>query len=175
MSDFLDLMKSEGWDKHKELGKPTTFKSSESEKLSEEQFENITGLPFRMSKLTIFELVSRYGGPMQLDKWAGILSKLMTALEKDQKSRERKNELIEKDFVTSNVFLFLNIFMDAAFDLAESQTEVIISMVLSDSETAKFKIPELRKKSYTKISKEAKKSINDSLKRLENKYDIDND
>ncbi len=159
MSDFLEIMEAQGFNDYDSSDNQTTFESSESKELSNEDFENITGLPFRMSKLTLFELVSRYGGPMQLDKWAGILSKLMTAMEKDQKSRERKNELIEKDFVTSNVFLYLNIFMDAMFDIAESQTEVIISMVLSDVETAKHKMPELRKKAYTKISKEAKKSI----------------
>ena len=138
-----------------------------------EDFENITGLPQRMMNLTVFQLVKKFGGELQLKGWADILSKLMTAMEKDQKYQERRNQLIEKDFVISNVFKYLDVFMDAVFDMAEAQTEVIISLVQSDPETARKEIPLLRKNAYTKISKEAKKGIKDSLKRLKDKYDID--
>ena len=177
MSDILALMAAENWES-------TTFESSKSEdhttfesssNMTSDDFVNVTGLPEKMMGLTIFELVKNYGGPMQLEKWAKVLNQLSSTTERQDKMKERRNITIEKDFVISNVFKYLDIFMDAVFDSAEAQNEIIISHVKSDPEEAKKAIPEMRKKAYTKIAKEAKKGIKDALKRLRNKYDDQSD
>lgn len=175
--DLLEALKQNGFNNSNIPEIPDSSEREETtvnrtiETFGEADFENTTGLPARMMNMTMFELVKRYGGEMQLKGWADILNKLMAAMEKDQKSQERRNELVEKDFIISNVIKYVDFFMNALFDLAEGQTEEIISLVLSDEKSARKKIPEIRRNSYTKISKETKKGIKDSLKRLSNKYD----
>lgn len=139
--------------------------------LTEDEFEEMAGLPKRLMKLTVYQLVNKYGGVMSLNKWADFLSKLATISEKEQKMQMRKNELIEKDFVISNLIKFVDLMVNQIMDAAESDIEEIIAMVKTDEESARKKIPEHRRKSYTKIAKECKKSMADSLKRLKQKYD----
>lgn len=170
--NLLDQMEQQGWDEVESEIEPeesTTFESSNQ--FSREDFENVTGLPAKMMKLTLFELVSRYGGPMQLDKWAIVLQKLSTTMERNQKTQERRNELIEKDFVISNVKKYLDTFMEGMFDLIESENQIIISSVIADPEKSKLSIKELRKKAVTKLSRETKKSIKGSIERLNKKYE----
>ena len=71
------------------------------------EFENTTGLPARMMKLNLKQLVLKFGGPMMLESWSRILQRIMTANEKDQKIQERRLELIQKDFVISRLFSFM--------------------------------------------------------------------
>lgn len=143
---------------------------------SNEDFEDITGLPESMMNLTLFHLVKRYGGPKQLTDWANILSKLMTAQKADISIQRERLALIEKDYTISQVFKFLDVFVNQIFDLAESQAEQIIGFVKSDHDKAKKNIIELQRKGYSKIAKETKRSINSAIKRLKDKYnatDID--
>lgn len=185
MSDLLKTLKDQGFkssSSNSEKREDTVNRSKNSIKakkiesnFTEEDFENVTGLPSKMKNLTIFELVKRYGGEMQLKNWADILSKIMTAEEKDQKTRERRNELVEKDFIISNVKKYLDLFLSNLFDLSESQKPLISAHYKTDPEKAEFKIQEMRNKAYTKISREAVKSINQSLKGLKKKYDKTDD
>ena len=142
-----------------------------SKSVDDVDFENITGLPAKLMDLNIKELVMRYGGPLMLDSFSKILQRLMTSHEKDQKMQERRLDLIEKDFVISNVFSYLSNLSESLFDLAESQTDVIIAAVKSDEKKARGQIRDMRLKSYSKIIKEAQKQINNSIKQLKSKHD----
>jgi hypothetical protein len=141
--------------------------------LTPEEFEEISGLPQKMMSLTVYQLVNKWGGVMSLNKWADFLSKLATISEKEQKMQMRKNELIEKDFVISNLIKFVDLMVNQIIDSAESDVEEIIAMVKTGEENARTRIPEHRRKNITKIARECKKSMADSLKRLKQKYDTD--
>lgn len=143
----------------------------QKEDFTKDDFENMTGLPARMMRLNLMNLVKRYGGPYQLDKWATILQKLMAAQKSDVSVQKDRLKLIEKDFAISNVFKYIDVLMSQLFDLAESQTDQIIDIVKSNPKEARSYIKELRLKGYSKIAKETKKSITDSLKRMKEKYD----
>lgn len=148
----------------------TRFINGGSE-VEEMDFETITGLPSRMMGMTIKELVIKYGGPMMLDQFSKILQRLMTADEKDQKIQERRQELIEKDFVISGVFSYLNILSDNLFDLAESKTDLIVAAVKADEEKAKKTIRDMLLKDFSKIIKNTKRSIDNSMRNMRSKYD----
>lgn len=156
----------------KYIEKKTTFESSKEEILKSE-FENLTGLASKMMNMSMKDLVFRYGGQLQLDGYSKILQRLMSMALQDQKMQERRLDLVEKDFMISSVFSYLNILSDALFDLAESQNKIIIATVKSDPEKAEIVIRDMRLKSYSKIIKEAKRSINNSIKQLKSKYDRD--
>lgn len=150
----------------------TTFASSESKNDdSEIEFENTSGLAKKYLNLTIGEIVRVRGGVIGMKEWASIQKILLSADDLEQKTRERRNELIEKDFAISNLKKYIDLFMEEVFNTAESQTEQIIALVLSDVETSRKEIPKMRMSSYTKISKSTKKSLKDSFKRLKKKYE----
>lgn len=167
-------------------GESTTFKSSKSE-IGESEFENLTGLPSKLMNWPLKEIVLKYGGQMQLDTYSKILSRLMSTALQDQKMQERRLELIEKDFVISGIFSYMNILSENLFDLAESQTEIILAFILSELKSlgilkqddkinlakSKKEIRDMRLKAYTKIIKEAKRSIKKSLENLKNKHEDD--
>jgi hypothetical protein len=161
-----NLLSAEGFADEPET---TTFESSPDEI----DFENTTGLAKKYLSLTIEELVKVKGGVSNLKQWTGILKDLKAIEKTEQDLMERRNQLIEKDFAVSNLKKYVDLFMEELFNSAEAQTETIISYVLADTELARKKIPTLRQSSYTKISKNTKKSIHDSLKRLKKKYDVD--
>jgi len=140
---------------------------------SEIEFENTSGLAKKYLNMTIGQLVRVRGGVVGLKEFVGIM-KMLTTIEKDEQTmNERRNQLIEKDFAISNLKKYIDLFMEEVFNSAESQTETIISLVQTDIDEARKQIPKLRIKSYTKISKSAKKSLKQSMKRLKAKYDSD--
>ena len=106
----------------------TTFKSSNDD--SEIEFENTSGLAKKYLKMTIGELVLVRGGVVGLKDWVNILKGLTTIIRDEQLIKERKNELVEKDFIISNVKKYLDLFMSNAFDIVESQNKIISSALL---------------------------------------------
>lgn len=163
-----DLLSAEGFADEPDS---TTDESSKSEI----EFENTTGLAKKYLSLTIEELVKIKGGIQNLKQWTAILKDLKAIEKTEQDLMERRNQLIEKDFAVSNLKKYIDLFMEELFNLSESQTETIISYVLADTEEARKKIPKIRRENYTKISKNTKKSLNASLKRLKKKYDSTTD
>ncbi len=169
----------------KQLEKPIDIRSDKNQpqtryvnggsEVEEMDFESITGLPSRMMSLTIKELVMKYGGPMMLDQWSKILQRLMMSEEKDIKAQERRQELIEKDFVVSQVFSYLSVLSDNLFDLAESKTDIIISAANADPEKAKKTVRDMLLKDFSTIINNTKRSVNNSIKNLKNRYDRDDE
>lgn len=147
---------------------PTTHESSELE------FENTSGIAKKYLSLTIEELVKVKGGIKELKTWTGILKDLKAIEKSEQDMKERRNELVEKDFIISRVKKYLDLFMSNAFDIVESQKKIISAHYKSHGDKAETVIEEMRKKSLTKISKEAVRSINTELRGLKRKYDASN-
>lgn len=138
--------------------------------LDEEGFEDITGLPSKMMEMTMFELVKKYGGQHQLEKWANILSKMMTAQKADVAIQKDRMQLIEKDFVVSQVFKFIDEFINKIFDSIDSQNEIIFSLAKSGKKEAKIKIKKMMTDNYSKLAKDAKQIITNNLNKNKDKY-----
>lgn len=149
------------------------FDDPQSVEIDEAQFEDITGLPSKAMKMTLMELVSKLGGPLMLDNWSKISQRFIAASFQDQKMKERRLELCDKNFFISNVINYINILNESLFDLAESQTEIIIATVKSDEENARRIIKDMRLKAYSKLIKEAKHQIASAVKQLRGKYEKD--
>lgn len=150
-------------------------KKPQNENFNDDIFEDVSGLPSKMMGLTLMELVRNYGGPMQLEKWAAILQKIMTAQKAEVSIQRDRLTLIEKDFVLSQIFKFVDEFINQIFDLADSQNEIIFSLAKTGTDEAKMKIKKMRVDSYSKILKETKKIINTNLNKMKDKYVNENE
>ncbi len=138
--------------------------------ISDVQVSSITGLPKELLGLSIRELVRVRGDIPALKDWASTLKILLDSDRIELQTRERRNELIEKDFVVSHLKKYIDQFVEEVMNAAEAQTEEIIALVISDPEKARKEIPKIRVMEYTKISRQAKVAITKSLKNLEKKY-----
>ena len=143
----------------------------EKKDLDEIDFENVTGLPARMMGLNLKQLVIRYGGPMMLESWSKILQRIMSANERDQKIQERRLELIEKDFVISRVFSFLETLSSRLFDYTENIPVSIIALVKSGAENIEFEIKKKMRKDFSTLIRDTKENINRELENLKKKYE----
>jgi hypothetical protein len=143
--------------------------------IDELDFEDISGLPSRMMNLKLFQLVKRYGGPLNLTNWALILQRVMSAQEKEQKIKERRLELIEKDFVISRLMVYLEILSNQLFDYTESAPIKIISLVKSEVDNIELDIKKEMRKDFSILIKDTKERINTELEDLKRKYEKSND
>jgi len=139
--------------------------------IDEIEFENITGLPARMMKLNLKNLVVKYGGPMMLKSWADILVKIMSANEKDQKIQERRLELIQKDFAISRLFMFLETLSSRIFDYTENIPVEIIALVKSGADDIEIEIKKKMRKDLSILLKDTKENVNRELENLKTKYE----
>ncbi len=149
---------------------PSNLKLPKEREVSDVQISSITGLPKELLGLSIRELVRVRGDIPALKDWASTLKILLDSDRIEQQTRERRNELIEKDFVVSHLKKYIDQFVEEVMNAAEAQTEEIIALVVSDPEKARKAIPKIRAMEYTKISRQAKIAITKSLKNLEKKY-----
>ncbi len=151
-----------------------TEKTKEKEHLpevSDDVLMDITGLPSEYLTYTIKELVLVRGSVAGLKEWVYILKTLISAEKDEQQTKYRRNELIEKDFVVSNLKKYLDLFIENLQNSSDGFVEQIIAMVKADEEVARKEIPKLLSGEYTKISKQAKSSITRSLNALKRKYE----
>lgn len=140
-----------------------------------EYTDDITGLPKKMLSMTIRQLISRYNDPHQIKIWAEILSKLMSANEKDQKIQEKRIELIKKDFVTSRVFSYLETLSLQLFDYPESIIDNTIAVIKSEENNARISIVNEMKNDFGQLIKEAKSNITREIDSLISKHQKEND
>lgn len=102
-----------------------------SAEITDEKFMDLSGLPAKMMKLSLKQLVIRYGGKMRLKDYADILNKMMMSAERDQKIQERRMDLIDKDFCVSKLFIYLENLSKSLFDFPEGNIDTIIALILS--------------------------------------------
>jgi len=138
-------------------------------------FEKLSGLPATMMNMSLKELVMKYGGSMSLEKYTNILNKLFAAYEKDNKIQEHRLYLVEKDFVVSRLFSFLELLSNQLFDLPSSQVDNWIALSLTEKDQARIKIIDNFKIEVGRLIKDCKFSITKELENLKSKYEKKND
>jgi hypothetical protein len=132
-----------------------------------------TGVPEEMLGLTIRELINRYGNMANVEKYVRILKDLTAADEKDQRVRERRLALIEKDFVVSRVFSYLDVLMNQLIDYPESVIDTIIAKVQTAPTAARADAVLTLRNGMTGIIGNAKDVIVKEINGLKTKYQED--
>ena len=117
----------------------------------------------------------RYGSISMMEKPSMILNRIMQAAEKDQKIRERRLDLIEKNFCESKLFLYLENLSKLLFDFPESCIDQIIAFVKSDKENYRNLIINDMRKELGILISQTKDSIRRELDNLVSKYKKDVD
>jgi hypothetical protein len=132
--------------------------------------QGTTGVPEEMLGLTIRELINRYGNMANVEKYVRMLRDLTAADEKDQRIRERRLALIEKDFVVSRVFSYLDVLMNQLIDYPESVIDIIVAKVQTSPETARADAVITLRNGMTGIIGNAKDVIIREINGLKTKY-----
>ena len=130
-------------------------------------------LPTQALRMTIRELVVRYRGIEGLERHVKMLRDLMAAEEREQRTRERRLQLIEKDFVTSRIFQYLDGLMVQILEYPESAVDGIISLVQSKGTAARNDVTSRMRNGLSGIVKGAKDVVIKELSGLRAKHQGD--
>ena len=87
------------------------------------------GIAVEMLSLTIRELVIGYAGIQGIERYARTLRDLTVTAEKEQRTKERGLKLIEKDFVTSRLFTFIDVVCKQIIEYPESAADAIVLLL----------------------------------------------
>lgn len=134
------------------------------------QLAQSAGIPAQLLSLNLRQLVSMYNGILPLEKHAKILKDLAAADEKDQKVRERRLSLIEKDFVVARVFAYIDSLMARVLEYPDGSADTLIALVQSKGPDARQEFVEIMKNGLSKEISGAKTQIIDELNGLKSKY-----
>ena len=102
-----------------------------------------------------------------------MLRDLAAADEKDQKTQERRLQLVEKDFIIARVFQYLDDLMKQLLEWPSGAAAGIIALVLSGGEEARLDVIKELEKGLGNIIKDAKTQIIKELSGLRAKYQED--
>jgi hypothetical protein len=128
------------------------------------------GIPQELLALPLRELVIKYNGLYNLERHAKILRDLTMSNEKDQRIRERGLKLIEKDFVTSRLFQFLDVLMRQLLEYPDSAVDDLIAKVQSHGLDARADITQALKEGLGRVIAGAKEEVIRELDTLKGKY-----
>jgi hypothetical protein len=128
------------------------------------------GLPQKMLGMSIRELVVKHRGIDGLETYVKMLRDLISADEKDQRVREHRLQLVEKDFIVARVFQFLDTLMKQILEYPESAADEITSLVQSEGEAARDGVSQKMRTGLARIIKGAKERVLDELAGLKAKY-----
>ncbi|MDR0785582.1 MAG: hypothetical protein LBE74_06850 [Treponema sp.] len=132
--------------------------------------ERATGLPTKLLGMSIRDLVARFKGIEGLERYIKMLRDLTAAEEKDQRTRERRLQLVEKDFVTARVFRYLDELMRQVLEYPESAVDELISLALSSGASARQGIVLRMENGLSKIIRDAKGQVAKEFSGLKAKY-----
>jgi hypothetical protein len=128
------------------------------------------GIPQELLGLPLRDLVIKYNGLYNLERHAKILRDLTMSSEKDQRIRERGLKLIEKDFVTSRLFQFLDVLMHQLLEYPDSAVDDLIANVQSHGLDSRADIAQALRDGLGRIIAGAKEEIIRELDTLKGKY-----
>lgn len=131
------------------------------------------GIPAELLGLTLKELVLRYGGILPLEKHAKVLKILTESAEKDLRMKERRLTLVDKDFVISRLFQYVDNLMIQFLEYPEGAADDLVARVLAEREAARQAVIETMKRGFSKIIAGAKEQIINELNGLKHKYHED--
>ena len=131
------------------------------------------GVPAELLGLSLKDLVLRYGGILPLEKHAKVLKILTESAEKDLKMKERRLALVDKDFVISRLFQYVDNLMVQFLEYPEGIADDLIARVLAEREESRQTIIETMKRGFSKIIGGAKEQMISELNGLKHKYHDD--
>jgi hypothetical protein len=133
-----------------------------------------TGLPKKLLAMTIRELVLKFKGLDGIERYVKMLRDLSAADEKDQKTQERRLQLVEKDFIIAHVFSYLDGLMRQLLEWPEGAIDGIIALVQSEGAAARKDVARVMEKGIMDIVKDAKMQVIE-LSSLRAKYQEEDD
>jgi len=131
------------------------------------------GLPKKLLSMTIRDLVVKFKGLEGLERYVKMLRDLAAADEKDQKTQERRLQLVEKDFIIARVFQYVDDVMKQILEYPSGAAAGIIALVQSAGEGARNEIIRELEKGLGNIIKDSKSQIIKELSGLRAKYQED--
>jgi len=138
--------------------------------LSDHEISEYAGLPQRLLGFTVRELVIRFKGLPGMQEYVKMLKDLAAADERDQKVRERRLQLIEKDFVIARLIQYLDILMKQLLEYPESCVDEIIALVQAQGGAARLDVSRKLEAGISKIIKDSKEQLIKELSGLRAKY-----
>lgn len=127
-------------------------------------------VPVDLLSLTLKDLVLKYGNLVSVEKHAKILKTIMETTEKEQRLQERRLALIEKDFVISKIFQFIEMLMVQLLEYPDGIADDIVAKVLSEKKEARPAVVQTLKNGLSKILAGSKQQIIKDLESLKSKY-----
>jgi hypothetical protein len=127
----------------------------------------------QMQRMTIREAIIAYGSAESMRDFVGLLRDMSVADEKDQKVRERRLQLVEKDFIVARVFQYLDGLMRQLLEYPESSVDDIIALIMSKGMDARLDVSRKMETGISKIIKDAKEQVVKELSGLRAKYQDD--
>jgi hypothetical protein len=128
------------------------------------------GTAVEMLSMTIRELVIAHAGVQGIERYARTLRDLTATAEKEQRTRERGLKLIEKDFVTSRIFTFVDAICKQIIEYPESAADSIIAKVLSEGPEARPSLVSMMQEALGRIIAGTKNQLIKELDSLKSKY-----
>jgi hypothetical protein len=128
------------------------------------------GTAVEMLSLTIRELVMAHAGVQGIERYTKILRDLTATAEREQRTREHGLKLIEKDFVTSKVFAFVDSVCKQIIEYPEAAADAIIAKIMSEGPEARPSVVSMMQEALGRIIAETKNQIVKELDSLKGKY-----
>ena len=141
--------------------------------LEEYELADHAGLPKQLLNMTIRDLVIKFKGMDGLERYIKMLRDLAAADEKDQKTQERRLQLVEKDFIIARVFQYLDDLMKRLLEWPTGAATGIIAIVMSKGEAAQLDVIHELEKEVSNIIKDSKTQVIKELSSLRAKYQED--
>jgi hypothetical protein len=129
------------------------------------------GVPaVKLLSYTLREIVAKFNGLYNLEKHAKTLRDITIAAEKEQRMAERSLKLIEKDFVTSRLFQYVDVLMKQIIEYPEGAVDTLVAKVLSDGPDARGDLVIMLRDGLGRIIAGAKDQLIKELNGLKGKY-----
>ena len=139
-------------------------------RLTDHEISEYAGLPQRLLGFTLRQLVTQFKGLPGMQEYVKMLNDLSAADERDQKVRERRLQLIEKDFVIARLVQYLDILMKQLLEYPESTVDEIIALVQAQGGAARLEVSRKLEVGISKIIKDSKEQLIKELSGLRAKY-----
>jgi hypothetical protein len=137
---------------------------------SDTDIATAAGTAVEMLSLTIRELVIAHAGIQGIERYARTLRDLTATAEKEQRTKERGLKLVDKDFVTSRLFAFINAICKQIIEYPDSAADAIIAKIMSEGSEARPSVVDMMQEGLGRIIGETKNQIVKELTSLKGKY-----
>ena len=138
------------------------------------RISELAGVPLNLINMSIREIIMKYPGLPQIERYVKIHKDWTAAAEKEQRIHERNLTLIPKDFVISRIFTFIESLAKQSLEYGEADAEKIIALVQAAGENARNDVIETIRKGIGRILAGAKDQIVIELNNLKSKYQNEN-